>query len=332
MNNNRAAISAVGAYLPEYILTNEEMESMVETTNEWIVTRSGISERRILKDKTKGSAFMAYKAALSVLEKRGIGPLDIDLIIVATVTPDHPYPATANIVADMLGATNAWGFDLQAACSSFIYALQTGSKFIESGTHSKVLVIGSDKMSSIIDYTDRRTSILFGDGAGAVLLEPSKDKTGIIDARMYVDGSGKKHLYQPAGGSVNPASYDTVMNKQHFVSMDGQAVYKVAVTKMADVAEEMMVRNKLTSEDVAFLVPHQANKRIIEAAAERMGVGMEKVMLNIHKYGNTTSATLPLCLFEWENQLRKGDNLILTTFGAGFTWGGMYIKWSYDSI
>lgn len=307
------------------------METMVETTNEWIVTRSGITERRILKDKTKASAFMACEAAKNLLEKRKITADTIDLVIVATVTPDHQYPATANIVADMIGASNAWGFDLQAACSSFIYALQTGSKFIESGTHKRVLIIGSDKMSSIIDYTDRKTSILFGDGAGAVLLEPSTDDCGIIDARLYADGSGKKFLYQPAGGSLNPASYDTILNKQHFVSMDGQAVFKVAVTKMADVAEEMMLRNHLGAEDVAFLVPHQANKRIIEAAAERMGIGMEKVMLNIHKYGNTTSATLPLCLHEWEHALHKGDNIILTTFGAGFTWGGMYIKWAYNS-
>lgn len=325
----RAAITAVGAYLPEYILNNEEMETMVETTNEWIVTRSGISERRILKDKTKASAFMASEAARMILNKRGINATEIDLIIVATVTPDHQYPATANIVADQIGAVNAWGFDLQAACSSFIYALQTGSKFIEAGTHQKVLVIGSDKMSSIVDYTDRKTSILFGDAAGAVLLEPSMDECGIVDARMYVDGSGKKFLYQPAGGSLNPASYDTILNKQHFVSMDGQSVFKVAVTKMADVAEEMMLRNNLQADDIAFLVPHQANKRIIEAAAERMGISMDKVMLNIHKYGNTTSATLPLCLYEWESELKKGDNIILTTFGAGFTWGGMYIRWAY---
>lgn len=328
---SRATITGVGAYLPEYVLSNEEMETMVETTNEWIITRSGIMERRILKDKTKASAFMAFEAAKSLLAKKKIDPKEIELIIVATVTPDHQYPATANIVSDMLGATNAWGFDIQAACSSFIYALQAGSKFIESGTHKKVLVIGSDKMSSIVDYSDRATSILFGDGAGAVLLEPSVDETGIIDARMYSDGSGKNFLYQPAGGSVMPASYDTVLNKQHFISMDGKAVFKVAVTKMADVAEEMMQRNNLSSEDVAFLVPHQANKRIIEACAERMGISMDKVMLNIQKYGNTTSATLPLCLYEWENQLKKGDNIILTTFGAGFTWGGMYIKWGYDS-
>jgi 3-oxoacyl-[acyl-carrier-protein] synthase-3 len=332
MKINKAKITAVGAYIPEYILTNEEMETMVETTNEWIVTRSGISERRILKDKTKASAYMAHKAAEEILLKRNISAQDIELIIVATVTPDHPYPATANIVADMLGAKNAWGYDVQAACSSFIYALQTAAKFIETGTHTKVLVIGSDKMSSIVDYSDRTTSILFGDAAAAVLLEPSEDDCGICDAKMYVDGSGKKYLYQPAGGSLNPSSYDTVLNKLHFVSMDGQAVFKVAVTKMADVAEEMMKRNNLSAEDVAFLVPHQANKRIIEAAADRMGISMDKVMLNIHKYGNTTSATLPLCLYEWEKQLKKGDNLILTTFGAGFTWGGMYIKWAYNTL
>ncbi|MCW3085041.1 MAG: 3-oxoacyl-ACP synthase [Bacteroidetes bacterium] len=324
-----AAITGVAAYVPEYILDNAELEQMVDTKNEWIMSRCGVSERRILKDTDKASAFMAAEAAQKLLAKKNISPLEIDLIIVATVTPDHQYPATANIVADMIGATNAWGFDLQAACSSFIYALNTGSKFIESGTHTKVLVIGSDKMSSIVDYTDRKTSILFGDGAGAVLLEPSTDETGIIDAKMYSDGSGKKYLYQPAGGSIMPASLDTIVNKQHFVHMDGQAVFKVAVTKMADVAAEMMERNHLTSDDIAFLTPHQANKRIIEATANRMGIGMEKVMLNIEKYGNTTSATLPLCLSDWEHELKKGDNIILTTFGAGFTWGGMYIKWSY---
>lgn len=325
----KAAITGVGGYVPEYILTNEEMETMMDTTNEWIVTRSGITERRILKDKDKASAYMAAEAAKMVLEKTKTDAKDIELVIVATVTPDHQYPATANIVSDLIGAVNAWSFDVQAACSSFIYALNTGSKFIESGTHKKILVIGSDKMSSIMDYTDRSTSILFGDGAGAVLLEPSTDDTGIIDARMYVDGSGKKFLYQKAGGSLNPASYETILNKQHFVTMEGQSVFKVAVVKMADVAEEMMRRNNLNSDDIAYLVPHQANKRIIEATAERMGVGMEKVMLNIQRFGNTTSATLPLCLWEWEKDLKKGDNLILTTFGAGFTWGGMYIKWSY---
>ena len=324
-----AAITAVSAYLPDYILSNKELEKMVDTNDEWIMSRCGVSERRILKDKDKASAFMAAEAAKKILAKKNLSPLDIDLIIVATVTPDHQYPATANIVADMIGATNAWGFDLQAACSSFIYALTTASKFIETGAHKKVLVIGSDKMSSIIDYTDRKTSILFGDGAGAVLLEPSTDGTGILDNKMYVDGSGKKYLYQPAGGSLMPSSVESVTNKQHFVEMDGQAVFKVAVIKMADVAEEIMQRNHLKAEDIAFLVPHQANKRIIEGTANRMGIGMEKVMLNIQKYGNTTSATLPICLAEWESQLKKGDNLILTTFGAGFTWGGLYLKWSY---
>jgi len=324
-----AAITGVAAYIPDYILKNEELEQTMETSNEWIMTRCGVSERRILKDKTKGSSFMAAEAAKKLLFKKNISPIDIELIIVATVTPDHPYPATANIVANMIGANNAWGFDIQAACSSFLSALQTASKFIESGTHKKILVIGADKMSSIVDYTCRKTSILFGDAAGAVLLEPSVDETGIIDAKLYADGSGKNYLYQPAGGSVIPASLDSVVNKQHFVHMDGQAVFKVAVVKMADVAAEMMERNNLSSDDIAFLTPHQANKRIIEATANRMGISMDKVMLNIHKYGNTTSATIPLCLTEWESQLKKSDNLILTTFGAGFTWGGMYVKWAY---
>jgi 3-oxoacyl-[acyl-carrier-protein] synthase-3 len=288
-----AAITGVGSYLPDYILTNEELERTIDTTNEWIMSRSGISERRILKDKDKASAYMAAEAAKQLLSKKGLSPLDIELIIVATVTPDHQYPATANVVADMIGAKNAWGFDIQAACSSFIYALTTASKFIESGAHKKVLVIGSDKMSSIVDFSCRKTAILFGDAAGAVLLEPTIDGTGILDSRMYSDGSGKKFLYQPAGGSLMPSSIETVTNKQHFVVMDGPAVFKVAVIKMAEVAAEMMERNHLTSDDIAFLVPHQANKRIIEATANRMGVSMGKVMLNIQKYGNTTSATLP---------------------------------------
>ncbi len=324
-----AAITGVSHYVPEYILTNKILETMMDTTNEWIMARSGIAERRILKDKDKASAFMAAEAAKNLLAKKNLSPLDIDLIIVATVTPDYQYPATANIVADMIGATNSWGFDIQAACSSFIYALNAASKFIETGAHKRVMVIGADKMSSIMDYTDRSTSILFGDAAAAVLLEPTTDGTGILDSRMYVDGSGQKSLYQPAGGSLIPSSIESVTNKQHFVSMDGQAVFKVAVIKMADVAAEMMERNHLKADDVAFLVPHQANKRIIEATAKRMEIGMDKVMMNIEKYGNTTSATLPLCLSEWENQLKKGDNLILTTFGAGYTWGGIYLKWSY---
>lgn len=324
-----AAITGVAAYVPDYILTNEELEQMVDTTNEWIVTRCGVNERRILKDKDKASAFMGAEAAQKLLAKKFMSPLDIELIIVATVTPDHAYPATANMVAHLIGATNAWGFDVQAACTSFLSALTIGAQFIESGTHKKILVIGSDKMSSIVDYSCRKTSILFGDAAGAVLLEPSTDDTGIIDTKMYADGSEKTALYQPAGGSLIPASLDTVVNKQHYLHMDGKSVFKFAVVKMADVAAEMMERNNLSADDVAFLTPHQANKRIIEATANRMGISMDKVMLNIHKYGNTTSATIPLCLAEWEDKLKKGDNLILTTFGAGFTWGGMYVKWSY---
>ncbi|HEY1040922.1 MAG TPA: beta-ketoacyl-ACP synthase III [Bacteroidia bacterium] len=325
----RAAITAVSAYLPEYVLTNKELETMVETSDEWITSRSGIKERRILKDPDKATAYMATEAAKSLLEKRKIKATEIDLIIVATVTPDYQYPATANIVGDAIGATDVWGFDVQAACSSFIYALETGARYIESGKYKKVMVIGADKMSSIVDYTDRNTCVLFGDAAAAVLLEPSTDETGIIDTRMYSDGSGRKNLYQKAGGSMHPSTLETVTNREHFVTMDGQSVFKVAVVKMADVAEEMMKRNNLTAEDVAWLVPHQANKRIIDGTANRMGVSSDKVMLNIQRYGNTTSATIPLCLYEWESQLKKGDNLILTTFGAGFTWGAIYVKWSY---
>ena len=325
----RAAITAVSAYLPEYVLTNKELETMVDTSDEWITSRSGIKERRILKDPDKATAYMATEAAKSLLEKRKIKATEIDLIIVATVTPDYQYPATANIVGDAIGATDVWGFDVQAACSSFIYALETGARYIESGKYKKVMVIGADKMSSIIDYTDRNTCVLFGDAAAAVLLEPSADETGIIDTRMYSDGSGRKNLYQKAGGSLHPSTLETVTNREHFVTMDGQSVFKVAVVKMADVAEEMMKRNNLTSDDVAWLVPHQANKRIIDGTANRMGVSSDKVMLNIQRYGNTTSATIPLCLYEWESQLKKGDNLILTTFGAGFTWGAIYVKWSY---
>lgn len=327
----RAAITAVSSYLPEYVLTNKELETMVDTTDEWIVSRSGIKERRIMKDPTKATAFMASEAAKNLLKKRGISALDIEVIILATVTPDYQFPATANIVSDLIGATHAWSFDLQAACSSFIYALDVGSKLIESGKYKKIMVIGADKMSSITDYTDRSTCILFGDAAGAVLLEPTTEEVGVMDTKMYSDGAGRKYLYQVAGGSLNPASADTVAMRQHFVKMEGQPVFKVAVIKMADVAEEMMTRNHLKPEDVAWLVPHQANKRIIEATAQRMGVGMEKVMLNIEKYANTTSATLPLCLDEWEHRLKKGDNLVLTTFGAGFTWGAIYLKWAYNS-
>ncbi len=324
-----AAITGVSSFLPDYILTNAELEKMVDTNDEWIVSRSGISERRILKDPTKASAFMGAEAAKKLLAKKNIPPKKIDLIIVATATPDYIFPATATIIADAIGASNAWGFDVQAACSSFLSALITGSKFIEAGTYKKILIIGSDKMSSVVDYTCRKTSILFGDAAGVVLLEPTTDDLGVKDSCMYADGSGRKYLYQPAGGSINPASEETVKKREHFIFMEGQSVFKVAVTKMADAAEEIMNKNNLMSDDIAFLTPHQANKRIIEATANRMGISMDKVMLNINKYGNTTSATIPLCLHEWENQLKKGDNLILTTFGAGFSWGAVYLKWAY---
>lgn len=325
----KAAITAVATYIPDTVLTNADIEKMVDTNNQWIIERTGIEERRILKDKTKATAFMAAEAAKKLLNKKEISPLEIELVIVCTATPEHQFPATANIVSDMIGAKNAWSFDMMAACSGFIYGVNTASKFIETGTHKKILVIGSDKMSSIVDYTNRNICPLFGDAAGAVLLEPDTEGYGILDARMYSDGSGKKHLYQIAGGSLNPASAETVEQKQHYITMDGKGVFKLAVVKMAEVAEEMMKRNDLKAEDIAFLAPHQANRRIIEATAERMGIGMDKVMLNIQKYGNTTCASIPLCLSEWESKMKKGDNIILTSFGAGFTWGGIYVKWAY---
>lgn len=331
MTTLRAAITGVSCWLPEDKLTNADIEKMVDTTNEWILDRSGVHERRILRDPSKGSAFMGAEAAKLLFAKKNIDPLSIDLVICSTATPELPFPATANIIADFIGTKRAWGFDLMGACSGFIYALNVARQFIETGAHKRVLVIGTDKMSSIVDYTDRKTCILFGDGAGAALLEADESGNGILDARMYSDGSGRTQLFQPAGGSLKPATEETVHNREHFIKMNGQGVFKMAVEKMADVSEEMMMRNGLKSDDIAFLVPHQANKRIIEATANRMGIGNEKVMLNIQKYGNTTTATLPICLTEWESQLKRGDNIILTTFGAGFTWGGMYIKWAYDS-
>lgn len=330
MNLTRAAITAVAGWVPDYVLTNKELETMVDTTDEWILSRTGISERRILKGEGKGTSDMCVGAFQRLLDKRGITADEIELVIVATVTPDMVFPATANIVCDKIGARNAWGFDIMAACSGFLYALETGAKFIETGKHKKVVVIGGDKMSSIIDYTDRSTCVIFGDGAGAVLLEPSHDENGIVDAILKSDGSGRQYLHQKAGGSVKPASHATVDAKEHYVFQDGQPVFKFAVTRMADVSAEIMDRNHLSSEDIAWLVPHQANKRIIDATANRMGVGPEKVMLNIQKYGNTTAGTLPLCLADYENQLKKGDNLILAAFGGGFTWGSLYLKWAYD--
>lgn len=329
MNKMTAAITGVQGYLPDNIVTNNDLAKIVDTSDEWILTRTGISERRIMKD--GASSDMAAEAVKGLLAKKGLSPLDIELVIVATVTPDFPFPSTANVVCDKVGMTNAWGFDLIAACSGFIFALQTGAKFIEAGTHKRVIVIGVDKMSSIIDYQDRTTCVIFGDGAGAVLLEPNEEGNGIIDAILKTDGSGRKYLIQPAGGSASPASLQTVEDRMHYVKQEGKAVFKFAVTNMAEVSAEIMEKNKLTSETVDWLVPHQANLRIIDATANRMGLPKEKVMINIQRYGNTTAGTLPLCLWDWESQLKKGDNIILSAFGGGFTWGAIYLKWAYNS-
>jgi 3-oxoacyl-[acyl-carrier-protein] synthase-3 len=304
---------------------------MIDTTDEWITTRTGIKERRILKGEGQGASVMAIEAVKGLCEKRGISPEEIDMIICCTVTADHIFPATANIISDKVGAKNAFGFDLNAACSGFLYGLVTGSKFVESGTHKKVVVVGVDKMSNIVDYEDRATCIIFGDGCGAVLLEPSEDGFGIQDSILKSDGSGVKYLHQKAGGSAYPPTHETIDAREHYAFQDGKTVFKFAVTNMADVSEQIMEKNNLTSDDVAWLVPHQANKRIIDATARRMGVSDDKVMLNIHKFGNTTSGTIPLCLWEYENQLKKGDNIVLAAFGGGFTWGSVYLKWAYDA-
>ena len=331
MQKIHAAITAVGAYVPDYVLNNAELEKMVDTTDEWIQSRTGINERHILKGEGLGTSDMGAEAVKLLLKKRGIDPMEIDLVICATTTPDMQFPATANIISDKVGMKNAFSYDLNAACSGFIYALTTGSQYIESGRCKKVIVVGGDKMSSIIDYTDRATCIIFGDGAGAVLLEPDTDGYGIIDTILRSDGSGRVHLHQKAGGSVKPASLETVMNKEHYVYQEGQQVFKFAVKNMADVSAEIMERNGLTGDMVAWLVPHQANKRIISATADRMGLPEDKVMINIDRYGNTTNGTLPICLWEWEPKLHKGDNIILAAFGGGFTWGSVYLKWAYDS-
>jgi 3-oxoacyl-[acyl-carrier-protein] synthase-3 len=331
MQKIHAAITAVGGYVPDYVLTNAELETMVDTNDEWIQSRTGIKERRILKGEGLGTSDMAVGAINELLAKRGISPLEIDLIICATTTPDMQFPATANVIGDKAGLKNAFGYDISAACSGFLYALTTGAQFVETGRYKKVIVVGGDKMSSIINYEDRATCIIFGDGAGAVLLEPDTDGFGVIDSVLKSDGAGRAHLHQKAGGSVKPASMETVMNKEHYVYQEGQVVFKFAVKNMADVAAEIMERNNLTGADVSWLVPHQANKRIIDATAERMQLPEEKVMINIQRYGNTTNGTLPLCLWEWEKQLKKGDNIILAAFGGGFTWGATYIKWAYDS-
>ena len=331
MKKKLAAITGIAGYVPDYILTNKELETIVDTNDEWITTRTGIKERRILKEEGRGSSFLGVKAVEDLLNKTNVLAKDVDLIICATATPDMIFPSTACIIADKVGAINAFAYDLMAACSGFLYALSTASKFIETGTYKNIIVIGTDKMSSIIDYKDRATCIIFGDGAGAVMLQPSAEGLGIQDAILKSDGSGSEFLHLKAGGSVKPASYETIDAREHYVFQDGQPVFKAAVKSMADVSEEIMQRNNLSSQDVAWLVPHQANKRIIDATAKRMGVGNEKVMLNIEKYGNTTNGTIPLCLWEWENKLNKGDNLILSAFGGGFTWGSIYLKWAYDS-
>jgi 3-oxoacyl-[acyl-carrier-protein] synthase-3 len=327
--NIKASITAVEGYVPEFVLTNRELEKLIETSDEWITSRTGIKERRILKDPNKGTSDMAVEAINKLLKKKNIAPEEIDLIICGTITPDMVFPATACLIADKVGAKNAFGYDISAACSSFIYALVTGQKFIESGTHKKVLVCGFDKMSSIINYEDRTTCIIFGDGGGVALLEPATDENYIVDSILKSDGSGMQFLHQKAGGSLTPPSHHSIDARLHYVYQEGQSVFKFAVTNMADVSAEIMERNNLTADDVAWLAPHQANKRIIDATARRMGVGDDKVMLNIHKYGNTTSGTIPLLLWEYENQLKKGDNLIISAFGGGFTWGSIYLKWAY---
>jgi 3-oxoacyl-[acyl-carrier-protein] synthase-3 len=329
MTKITAAITAVNAWVPDYLLTNQVLETMIDTTDEWITSRTGIKERHILKTPGEATSDIGARAVEGLLKKRGISAEEIDLIICATTTPDMQFPATANIISDKVGAKNAFSYDINAACSGFIFALATGSKFIETGQYKKVIVVGADKMSSIIDYTDRATCVIFGDGGGAVLLEPNTDGFGILDSILKTDGSGRAHLHQKAGGSLKPASAETVAAKEHYVYQEGQTVFKFAVTNMADVSAEIMERNHLTADDVAWLIPHQANKRIIDATARRMGVSDEKVTLNIERYGNTTNGTIPLCLWEWESKFKKGDNIIIAAFGGGFTWGSIWVKWAY---
>ncbi len=330
MNKIKTAITGINAYLPDYILTNDKLATMVDTSDEWIMSRTGIKERRILKGEGKGTSDMGAEAVKGLLKKTGTSAEEIDLLICATVTPDMQFPATANIISDKAGLKNAFGYDLNAACSSYIYALVTASKFIETGTYKKIIVVGADKMSSIVDYSDRTTCVIFGDAGTATLLEPTTEDVGIKDSILRSNGSGRVHLHQKAGGSVKPATHKTVDAKEHFIYQEGQAVFKFAVTSMADISVEIMKKNGLESKDVNWLVPHQANLRIVEATARRMKIKREQVMINIQRYGNTTSATIPLCMWEWENELKKGDNLILSAFGGGFTWGSIYLKWAYN--
>ena len=331
MTGTRATITGIAAYLPEYVLTNAELSELVNTSDEWIMTRIGIKERRILKEHGKGSAHLGANAVKKLLEKTNTDPSEIDLLICATVTPDHPFPANANIISHKAGIKNAFSFDLNAGCSGFLYSLTTAQQFIETGKAKKVVVVGAEKMSSIVDYKDRATCPIFGDAAGAILLEPTTEDVGIIDSKLQSDGAGLTHLHQKAGGSVIPASHDSVDARQHYIYQEGQPVFKWAVSKMADVSIEVMEINGLDREDITWLIPHQANMRIIEAVARHMCLDKSKVMINIEKYGNTTAATLPLCIWEWENRLKKGDNIILATFGAGFTWGALYLKWGYNA-
>ncbi|GAB2548810.1 beta-ketoacyl-ACP synthase III [Spirosoma aerophilum] len=326
---SKAAITGIHGYVPDYVLTNAELERMVDTNDEWITSRTGIKERHILKGEGMGSSHMGAKAVAGLLEKTNTKPEEVELLICATTTPDFVFPCTANLICDMVGIRNVGSFDIQAACSGFLYALTIGSQFIESGKYKKVIVVGADKMSAITDYTDRTTCVLFGDGAGAVMLEPNTDGFGILDTIIKSDGVGQNHLFQKAGGSRYPPTHETVEKRWHYVYQDGPSVFKFAVKNMADVSAEIMERNHLSGNDVAWLVPHQANKRIIDATAHRMGIQTDKVMMNIHKYGNTTAATIPLCLFDYESQLKKGDNLVLAAFGGGFTWGAAYVKWAY---
>jgi 3-oxoacyl-[acyl-carrier-protein] synthase-3 len=331
MKKIRAAITAVGGWLPETVLSNADLEKMVDTTDEWITSRTGIKERRIMVGKERGTSEIGINAVKQILDKKGIDPLEIDLLIVGTVTPDYLFPSTSNLICSKLGMKNTWGFDLTAACSGFLYALSTATQFIESGRYKKVIVVGSDKMSSIIDYEDRATCVIFGDGGGAVLLEPTEEEIGVMDFMLHADGAGGQFLNMRAGGSANPASHETIDQKMHFVHQEGQAVFKHAVVNMAEVSARIMEKNNLTAADVNWLVPHQANKRIVDATANRMGLGPEKVMMNIERYGNTTAGTLPLLMWDYEKQLKKGDNLILSAFGGGFTWGAIYLRWAYNS-
>ncbi len=331
MSKQTAAITAVGAYVPDYVLTNQMLEKMVDTNDEWITSRTGIKQRRILKEEGKGSSYLAIKAAEDLLQKSKTNPKEIEMVIVATATPDLPVAATAAYVATEIGAVNAFSYDLQAACSGFLYGMSTAASYIEAGRYKKVLLIGADKMSSIVDYKDRATCIIFGDGAGAVLFEPNNKGLGHQDEYLRTDGIGRDFLRIEAGGSILPTSIDTVKNKQHYIYQDGKTVFKFAVTNMADSAENIMMRNNLNHSDIQWLVPHQANKRIIDATANRMGIDASKVMLNIENYGNTTSATIPLLLNDYEKQLKKGDNLVFAAFGGGFTWGSIYLKWAYNS-